>query len=172
MDGLWNAVGRNELLRQQDLIRHRLLRFNTSAAGALNEGDASSHGRDNPNTTLAVPPEGGPHFVMSPQTGDGRPTLGFEFCLCDPAQLGIPGGERATFAAGGVTITLWCLIGSTFGANGSAAVPIWASFAALASVQYNELYRSFDVNTTCVRFQVGPTGLTADGSVVLAFAEL
>lgn len=172
MDGLWNAVGRNELLRQKDLIRHRLLRFNTSAAGALNEGDASSHGRDNPNTTLAAPPEGGPHFVMSPLTPDNRPSLGFEFCICDPAQLGMPGGERATFAAGGVDVTVWCLIGSTFGANGSAGIPIWASFATLVGVQFNQLFRSFDVNSTVIRFQIGPTGLTADGSVIIAFSEL
>lgn len=172
MDGLWNAVGRNELLRQKDLIRHRLLRVNTGPAAGMNEGDASAYAQDNPNTTLATPPQGGPHFVMSPLTPDNRPTLGFEFCLCDPAQLGIPGGERATFAAGGVDITVWCLIGSTFGANGAAAVPIWASFDTMAGVQYNQLFRSFDVNTTCIRFQIGPTGLTLDGSVVIAFSEL
>jgi len=170
MDGLWSGVGQNEVLRQQDLTRHRLLRFNTSAIGFTSPEDASSHGSVDPN--LLVAPAGGPHFIMSPEAPSGQPTLGFEFCFCDPAQLGMPGAERAVPVAAGFDVVLWVLISNTFSANGSAGVPIWASFQTLVGVQVNQLFRSFDIDASCIRFQIVPASIAIAGSLIIAFAEL
>lgn len=174
-DGLWTGVGATEVLRQTKLTRHRLLAVNTSAAGvrAADGSDASSFASVNPNVgppgiTL---PDGGPHFVMSPQTPSGLPTAGFEWGICDSAVIHQDPAIRAQFAAGGVDVTCWVLIESTFMVNGGDN-PQWASFQTLPGVQPSQLFRSFDIDAGCLRFQIGPNGITVDGVVVMFFAEI
>lgn len=173
-DGLWTGVGSTEVLRQKHLTRHRLLAVNTSAAGAraADGSDASSFASVDPNTMGAAQlPDGGPHFVMSPEAPSGLPTAGFEWGICDSAVVRQDPGIRAQFAAGGVTVTVWELIGSTFFPNG-ADNPQWASFMPLPGVLPGQLFRSFDVDACALRFQIGPTGVTVDGVVIMFFSEL
>lgn len=168
-DGLYSGRGKSEKLQQLELTRHRLLTFNTDPAGSLNSCDASSYGSVDPNSP-AIPlasQEGGPHFVLSPETPDGRPTLGFEFCL---VQKGIPlGFNLAIPAAGGFDVTIWVMVGNTMLSDGS-AVPAWASLAPETGVALNTLYHCFDVNATVLRFQIG--NQTQFGSITVALAEL
>ena len=184
-DGLWTGVGDVEILRQKHLTRHRLLAINTSAAGAraADGTDASSYGSVDPNTMQppGVPfPNGGPHFIMSPETPSGNPTLGCEWGICDAAVMHQDPAIRAQFAAGGVTVTVWALIGSTFFPNGTDN-PQWASFQPLPGVQPGQLFRSFDVDASCLRFQIGNSdpvgpppfgGITVQGVVIMFFAEI
>lgn len=175
-DGLFTGQGRQEQLQQAELIRHRLLRINTSAEGYKNGQDSSSYASVNPNDlNLAVnysTPEGGPHFVMSPRTPDDSKTYGFEFAL---SRLGITGAEQVIPLVGGYTVTWWELLGTSFDPSG-AFQPIWASFASRTGVNDNELYHTFDVNATALRIQI--TNVQAvpaagiRGSILLFFSEL
>jgi len=173
-DGLWSGSGSIERLRQSELTRHRLLAVNTSAAGAraADGTDASSFASVDPNTMGAAQlPDGGPHFVMSPQTPSGNPTLGFEWGMCDAAVIHQDPAIRAQFAAGGVDVTVWVLIETTFFPNGIDN-PQWASFKTLTGAQPSQLFRSFDIDASALRFQIGPNGITVDGVVVMFFAEI
>jgi hypothetical protein len=173
-DGLWTGVGGSEVLRQTKLTRHRLLAVNTSAVGAraADGSDASSFASLSPNAMGAAQfPDGGPHFIMSPETPSGNPTLGFQWGICDSAVIHQDPAIRAQFAAGGVDVTVWVLVESTFFPNGGDN-PQWLSFQTLTGVQPGQLFRSFDVDASCLRFQIGPTGITVDGVVVMAFAEI
>jgi hypothetical protein len=174
-DGLWTGVGATEVLRQGPLTRHRLLAVNTSAAGAraADGSDASSYASVNPNVGppgIALP-DGGPHFVMSPEAPGGLPTHGFEWGFCDAAVIHQTPGIQAQFAAAGVDITVWVLIAATFFPNGGDN-PQWASFQTLVGAQPSQLFRSFDVDPSALRFQFAPAGITVDGVVVMFFSEL
>lgn len=172
MDGVWSA-GSREKLSQAAFTRHRLLTVNTS--GVREAEDASAFASSDPNTiapgTLTTPsngPQGGPHFIMSGNTSDGaKPTYGFEFCLCDPTQLGTT--TPAAPGVGGFDVTVWCLMENTQNAAGPAA-PIWGSLLPITGVAFNELFHSFDVNTAAIRFQFG--NILSDGSITIAMAEL
>lgn len=173
-DGLWTGVGSVERIHQAQLTRHRLLAINTSAAGAraADGTDASSFGSVDPNTLgLAQAPEGGPHFIMSPETPSGLPTTGFEWGICDPAVIHQDPAIRFQNAAGGIDVTVWVLIGTTFFPNGGDN-PQWASFQTLSGVLPSKLYRSFDIDASILRFQLGPTGITVDGVAVMFFSEI
>ncbi len=170
MDGLYSGKLKSEQIAQAALTRHRLLTFNTSPAGTLNTCDASSYGALDPNNGLGLIPadsqEGGPHFILSPQTPDTRPTLGFEFCLLT---AGITPLSAAVAAPGGFQVTVWAMIGATQYSDGSGP-PAWASFTPQAGINLNELYHSFDVNATVLRFQIG--NIATHGSITVAFCEL
>lgn len=171
-DGLYRGNRKSETFQQAELIRHRLLTFNTDPAGILNPRDASSYGSLDPNNGLGLIPadsqEGGPHFTLSPITTDGRPTLGFEFSLLTVG-MDIGTGPICVPAAGGFDVTVWVMIGNTQLSDGS-AIPAWASMATVGGVQLNELYHSFDINTSSLRFQIG--NIATFGSIMVAFAEL
>ena len=155
-------------------MRHRLLTVNTSAAGAraADGSDASSFASVDPNTLGAAQlPDGGPHFVMSPEAPSGLPTAGFQWGICQAAVVHQDPAIRAQFAAGGVDVTVWVLIESTFSPNGGDN-PQWFSFQPLVGVQPGQLFRSFDIDAGCLRFQIGPNGITVDGTVMMAFTEL
>lgn len=172
MDGLFSGKKKSEPIAQAALTRHRLLCVNTSATGVLNDRDQSSYASLDPNDPLGlIPddgPEGGPHFTMSPETPDGRPALGFEFCLWQKG-MDISLGPLAVAAPGGFDVTVWAMIGNTQLSDGS-MTPVWASFATLTGVGLNELYHSFDVNCTVLRFQFG--NIAVSGSIAIAFSEL
>jgi hypothetical protein len=170
MDGLYRGKGKSEPIQQAQLTRHRLLTVNTNPAGTLFPRDASGYASVDPNSGLipVASQEGGPHFVLSPQTTDGRPTLGFEFCLLTTG-MSLVDGLIAVAAPGGFDVTVWAMIGSTQLSDGS-AVPAWSSFSTLTGVGLNELFHSFDVNTCVLRFQIG--NIATFGSITIAFAEL
>lgn len=175
-DGLFTGQGRQEQLQQAELIRHRFLTINISAEGWMNSRDSSSYASVDPNLlNLAVgyaPPQGGPHFVMSPRTPDDSKSYGFEFAL---SRLGISAPDQAIPLAGGYTVTWWELLGTSFDPAG-VFQPIWASFASRTGVNDNELYHTFDVNATALRIQI--TNVTAvpaagfGGSIMVFFSEL
>jgi len=171
-DGLWNAATALEPYRQAKIVRHKALRINLDPAGALNDQDQSSFGSVDPNLITPVSDarglEGGPHFVLSPETPDGRPTLGFEWCLLfhDDAD----GSTEAD--TGGFTVTVWSLISATFSADGLVA-PQWASFEPLIGVEFQELYHTFDTNACALRFQIENfAGLAPDTSISIYLCEL
>lgn len=171
MDGLWNGQGSSESLQQAELIRHRLLCVNVSNTGFQNDRDASSFASVDPNTIATnQAPQGGPHFIMSPETSDGSKSYGFEFAL---SITGIVGADQVVVLAGGFTVTWWELIGNTEASDGN-FIPIWVSFASVTGINAGELYHSFDVNVTALRCQITnvtqPAG--SGGSVIIIFAEL
>lgn len=152
-EGIWNAATALEPYRQARILRHRQLRFNLDPAGALNARDASSYGSVAPSSILPVSDtrglEGGPHYVLSPETSDGRPTLGFEWCLLFHNDA----GDSALPGPGGFTVTVWSLIDATMTVNGLVA-PQWAAFETLTGVGFRELYSTFDTNACAIRFQI------------------
>ena len=46
----------------------------------------------------------------------------------------------------------------------------WSAFLPQTGVQVNQKFRSFDVNASVVRFQIG--NIAVDGSIQISFAEL
>ena len=161
MDGLWKSGDPNriESFDQANFNRFKLLRVNTDAPGA---DDASGFAAQNPTTVpLNVNVNGAPHFLMSPETGDGRPTLGFQVGLVDI------GAGSAVAAAGGFTLTTWVLVEV---AMQQTIAKKWLSFDDTTGVAYNELYSSFDINTSAIRFQI--SNIDTHGSVVICMAEL
>lgn len=174
MDGLWAGAGSSEPTQQADFIRHRLLMVNVSNIGLQNPQDVSSYASVDPNAMAAAlnwaPPQGGPHFVMSPETPDSSKSYGFEFSLTLNSIVGV---DQLIPLAGGLTITWWELLGNTQTTDGS-VIPAWASFLPRTGVGFNELYHSFDVNACALRLQITnvtqPVG--SGGSVIIAFSEL
>lgn len=165
MDGLWNSTRASEKLYQKNLTRHRILTVNTSPAGVVNELDASSYASVAPNSGAIPFPEGGPHFHLSPETPDGRPTLGFELTLGTSFPLAL----SANFAGAGFDVTVWVLIANTTQPQGL-FLPKWASFATQTGVQFDQLFHTFDVNATAIRIQIA--NVAVQGSVVIQMAEL
>lgn len=181
MDGLYHGTVAAESLQQAALTRHRLLQVNcgTRTNVAWNTGDASGLASVDPNAITAgtintASPrgiEGGPHFILGGDTPDGSKTYGFEFCVFTN---GITAGEQAAPGASGYDVTVWVLISNTQAVNGL-ATPVWASFLTLTGVGRRELYHSFDVNATCIRFQFGDLALDPtlnSRSLIIALAEL
>lgn len=176
-DGLWN-VGANDIastqqgmesIRRAGFVRHRLLQVNLSNAGTLFTGDASSWASQDPNTLVNLNQEGGPHFDFSPETPDGSHTFGFEWTLFNNG-IQTPAVPDAT----GFIVTIWELIGNAQSGS-TISSPIWASFLPRTNVNYRELYHSFDVNATAIRFQitnVSGVGPGLESSIGIAFAEL
>jgi hypothetical protein len=174
MDGLWNAASSQEPTRQAGLVRHRILTFNLDPGGALNDFDASSYGSVDPNsitpTSSSRGLEGGPHFVLSPQSPDGRPTLGFEWALTN---LGLS-GFAATPGEDGFTVTIWVMLGVSMSPDGTDR-PDWAAFEPITGVDYRQMYHSFDTNASVIRFQISNYAEPVEpneNSVGIAFAEL
>ena len=164
-DGLWRSGASIESFRQSGLVRERILTVNTGAV--LNSIDASGFAKESP---IAPPvgaeaPNMGHHFVMSPETSDGRPTLGFQFSLLNVL---IPGGQRAVAAAGDFTVTIWLLEVNSM--IQTVTRGDWSAFLPQTGVQVNQKFRSFDVNASVVRFQIG--NIAVDGSIQISFAEL
>jgi hypothetical protein len=171
-DGIWNAATALEPYRQARIVRHKPLRINLDPAGALNDEDQSSYGSVAPSSLIPVSSdrglEGGPHFVLSPETPDGRPTLGFEWCLLFHNDA--TGSTLAT--APGFTVTIWSLISATFTVNGLTS-PQWASFEPLTGVNFRELYHTFDTNACAIRFQIeNYAGAAPDTSISIYLCEL
>lgn len=183
MDGLYHGSGSTEALQQAALTRHRILRVNCGQdlTAGWNDGDASGMASMDPNaiplgSTNAVTPkgiEGGPHFILGGETPDGSHTYGFEWCVFTN---GIAGGDLAAPDSGGYEVTVWVLIANTQCPQGGLnPIPVWASFLTLTGVDRRELYHSFDVNATCIRFQFGNLALdptTNNRSLIMALAEL
>lgn len=173
-DGLWTGAGNSEPTQQADFIRHRLLCVNVSNIGFQNPVDASSYASVDPNAMFTAlnwaPPQGGPHFIMSPEAPDSSKSYGFEFSLIVNI---VPAIQALTPLAGGLTVTWWELLGNTQTTDGL-FIPAWASFAPRTGVNFNELYHSFDVNACALRLQI--TNVTQPvvdgGSVIIAFSEL
>lgn len=181
MRGIWSGSESSEKI-EQNLTRHKLLTVNCGQdlTQGWNPCDSSGLASLDPNNIASAThnqvtdmgPEGGPHFVMSPQTSDGSPhSYGFEFCLF---VSGIPNNQQADDAGGGWTVTIWELITPTQ-TFASQVAPIWASFQSVTGVFSHELYHSFDCNATAIRFQIGnleEDPLTNNLSLIIAFAEL
>jgi hypothetical protein len=179
MDGIWSGTLSSENLRQLELTRHRLLVVAAGSNLLLGWPADAASGMANLNPNLISPdthntvtdkgPEGGPHFVMSGETPDGVHTYGFEFVLFTDNMV-----APLVATAPGFNVTIWVLVSNTqdpFGFN----TPVWGSFATLTAVNLNEIYHSFDVNATALRFQI--TNGTLDPTLVntsigIAFAEL
>ncbi len=160
MDGNWSTGNpdRQEIIQQPKFNRMKILRVNTIAAVA--DQDASGFVALDPNVApLSVNVSGGPHFILSPDTNDSRPTLGYEFGL-----IAIPGG--ATFLGAGFTVTAWRLVTTTMQ---EVIAKNWLSFEP-ETVAFNELFHSFDSNTFALRFQIA--NVDVDGPLLIAFAEL
>ncbi len=161
-DGLWNSGLGRESTQQAELSRHRLLRINLSAT--LFPGDASGLGQQSPNASTE---DMGPHFVLSAVTPDNSHCYGFEFCL-------FAVGPTSTFATAPFEVTIWALIGTSVIQNSvGSGLPVWAAMAT-ATVGYNELFHSFDVNACAIRFQIEDSAedQAASRSVIIALSEL
>ena len=181
MRGVWNGSESSEKIEQDGITRHKLLIVNcgTDLTQPWNPCDSSGMASADPNTILSAShndvtdmgPEGGPHFVMSPQSPDNSHTYGFEFFLF---RSGIPTGQEALYASGGFTVTIWALV-SASQTVGSFVVPMWCAFQPLTGIFYQELYHSFDCNATALRFQIGNLDedpATNNLSIGIGFAEL
>jgi hypothetical protein len=167
MDGLWSTGNpdRREVIQQAKFNRFRLLRVNTAAAGASEM--SGSAGLDPTVAPLSTDVNGGPHFILAPETGDGQLTQGFEFGLISPTDPPGGGATGATPGAGGFTITIWRLVDTTQ----QAGVPKqWLAMQPITGGDYKQLFRSFDMNTGAIRFQIGNVAIA--GAVILAIAEL
>lgn len=169
MDGLFNAAtAQKESTVQSSISKHRILRFNLSTTGLKNAADASSYGASDPTgLTPNALPEGGPHFILSPTTPDNSHTYGFEVAFS------IAGIDPDQAAATTLTITPWILIGT--GAQGvGAGRAFWAAMATITGASVDELYHSFDVNASAIRFQVddGNVETGTSRSIICAFCEL
>lgn len=178
MDGLWSAQLGTETYNQAEISRHRLLTVNVAIGGGMNARDQSSYAGLNPGSAAFTIPEGGPHFIMSPRAPEDSKSYGFEFCL-----LTVGGAESLkSFTApnndtGPFDITWWELIGVSMSPSTIiAATAQWASFQIKTGVNTNELYHTFDVNATMLRFQLGnfvaPAASGLGGSIMVAFCEL
>lgn len=171
-DGLWPTGTALDPYRQARIVRHKALRINLDSGGALNDEDQSSYGSVAPSSFIPVSDarglEGGPHFILSPETPDGRPTLGFEWCL-----LFHNDAQGSTLAGvGGFTVTIWSLISATFAVDGL-TVPQWAAFEPLTGVGFRELYHTFDTNACALRFQIeNYAGVAPDTSISIYLCEL
>lgn len=196
MFGLYNGSQASESIRQIGLTRHQILQVNCGSdlTHAWRVGDCSGMASVNPNVITAgsvnaVTPkgiEGGPHFVMSPETPDGAHTYGLEFCLIDNTGAALshrPIASNATSpGTGGYSVTLWCLIAETQSPkpNASLSIPFWACLQTVTGVNNDanfspELYHTFDINSQAIRFQIGniandPT--TNNESIIIVMAEL
>jgi len=179
-DGIWSGTPAGENPQQAGLTRHRILRVDVGSdlTTAWNEGDSSGLAGLDPNTIPANThniitdrgPEGGPHFVMSKDTPDGSHSYGFEFVIF---LEGITVPQQAIADVGGYSITTWVLVANTQSIRGT-FTPVWAAFETRTGVNVREVYHTFDVNATMVRFQVEnvAAGDTTQLSVNFAFAEL
>jgi hypothetical protein len=171
-DGIWNAGQNKEKTIQVRKDGHRALRVNLSSTGLENPGDASTYASVDPNSGPGTPSlDMGPHFILSPETPDESHTYGFEFVLVTSV---FPAAERITIPGGGLTVTIWELIGNSLVADTAAPInPTWAKFDPLTGVQEFELYHSFDVNACALRFQIsGSSDDAAGGSVMIYMREL
>jgi hypothetical protein len=171
MDGLWSTGNdRREVIQQAKFNRFRLLRVNTAAKGASDM--SGSAGLDPTVAPLATTPgaEGGPHFILAPETGDGQLTQGFEFGLISPSDPPAGAATGATPGAGGFTITIWRLVDTAQQAGISTLSKSWLAMQPLTGADYKQLFRSFDMNTGAIRFQIGNVAIA--GAIVLAFCEL
>lgn len=166
-DGLWPGGRALDIFQQGGMIRERVLTVYTGVAPPLGVFDfpASGHAKESPMAPPAGvgPPDMGPHFVMSPETTDGRPALGFQFALLNSH---IFAGVRATPGAGGFSVTPWILVANAM----TVQSPEWVAMATIAGVGVNQLFSSFDINASAVRFQIG--NVAVDGAVQIMFAEL
>lgn len=175
MDGLWSSQGNSETLNQAELVRHRILTFNISL-GFRNARDQSSFGSINPQTGLLPTdfPEGGPHFIMSPRAPEDSKSYGFEFTFLTLNSPDFMVSATGGLRTGPFSITVWEMIGNTQ-INGGVFQPQWASLLPV-TVNCNELFHSFDVDATALRFQVGgaviPIATAVAGSTMVAFSEL
>lgn len=174
-DGLWNARGSGanasgvESIRQASLSRHKLLTVCLSTVGTKGPLDSSSYASVNPNTILSnTNNEGGPHFILSPETPCGTKTVGFEWTLFASGLFSVE--TAATPGVGGFTVTIWELIANTQIGDIS-FMPIWASFEPKTTVGLQELYHSFDVNASAIRFQV-ENAVDLESSLTIALCEL
>ena len=167
MDGKWNSGLGREANRQTELMRHRFLRVGLSSTGLVLAGDASGYAGTAP---ASVPnDDGGPHVVMSPRTPDESKTYGIEFCLTGTL---VASTQRGTAP---FDVTVWELIGNSIVTDANAPfIPIWASLLPVSGVAFNELYHTFDINATMLRFQIDDAAAdqTVARSVVIAYAEL
>jgi hypothetical protein len=176
MDGLVNTQsGPFQEYRQSRIMREKWLRVNTGTVPPFDPGDASGFASADPTTLIA--PNNGPHFILSPETPDGRPTLGFAFTFVQNAAsflpfstANVPNPGTASF-----TVTVWRLLGNLQfpqPQNVANLLP-YTAFAPLTGVLYNQEFVTFDVNPCAIRFQIEPVGVGAvNGSVVIAVTEL
>jgi hypothetical protein len=173
--GVWNNGPDSERVDQPH-TRHKFLIVNTGAAGAggvpVNAIDQSSIASSTPPTATVFNPraggfDGGPHFIMSPRTPDGYPTLGFCFGLFGAP--GVPVASQATALAGGFTVTPWVLIDTISGQPGL-MVSTWMAMEPTTGVLLNQLFSSFDINASAIRFQI--TNVNVNGSLGIIFCEL
>lgn len=169
-DGFWSGGVNQEKTSQVRKDAHRPLRVNVSSLGNLNAGDASSYASENPNSSTGFI-QGGPHYMLSPETPDESHTYGFEFLLVTSC---FPPAERIGVPVGGVDVTVWQLIGnSQFNDPAAPVIPVWGSFEPLTGVQMTELYHSFDCNACAIRFQIsGTSDDVVGGSVMIYMREL
>jgi hypothetical protein len=175
VNGLWN-YGLNVENVDQPHSRHKCIVVNTGGL-PFNPQDVSGFMSTAPGVgfpAVASPRvpgafEGGPHFIMSPTTPDGRPTLGFEFGLFGSPAM--PVVSQATPIPAGFTIIPWVLVDTLYtgpGLNPS----FWMAMAPVTGVFVNQLFSSFDINSSAIRFQVDPATIAAPGSLGIAFCEL
>ncbi len=180
--GIWEGSTSIEDLDQSRLTRHDILCVSLGQNLAAGWGAASS-GLASLDPNSIVPkthnavtdrgPEGGPHFVMSGDTPDQAHTFGFEFALFTD---GLSAGSASAPGVGGYTVTVWALISNTFFASASTpTTPVWAQFLTRTGVGVRQLWHSFDVNATCIRFQITNAAenvVTTNKLINIAFAEL
>jgi hypothetical protein len=181
-DGRFNAANASESIQQAGLSRHRLLTVELGTGQVTNPPPAavaSYRAFQNPNLipepNAANPnPTGGPHFVMSAETPDNAHTFGMEFAIINSNNFSVAAPVLATPLTGGFTVTVWCLITVTQDPAG-VGVPVWASLLPQTGVQFNELYRTFDINAQAIRFQIengSSSGGANTGAVTIAMCEL
>lgn len=165
-DGLWRSGVSLESFKQAGLIRERILTVNTGPPPG-NPEDASFFAKESP---IAPPvgaeaPHMGPHFVMSANASDGRPSVGFEFSLLN---LLIPGPKRATPLAGNFSVTVWRLVVNAMIKTVTRAD--WVQFQTRTGVGLNQVFSTFQVNAVALRFQIH--NIDVDGSIQIMFAEI
>lgn len=76
-----------------------------------------------------------PHIRLAAKAPNGLPTTGFIFSMVDVSN-GVGGGPIVATAPG-FTVQIWLL---------NPVAQRWQSFAAKTSVNYDELYQSYDVD--------------------------
>lgn len=104
-----------------------------------------------------------PHYTLSPEGPLGQ-TLGFALGLSSPndATTGTHDQPAAVAAAGGFTVTVWVLnpIGNC-----------WFSMPTV-SINYRELWETWDVGPCGLYFQVGAASVATPGTIYFHVMEL
>ena len=168
-DGLYPTNTCLEPLHNAETMRERMIVVNTNAPTARDvSGFANFAPGPFQGSPGSAPPLTGPHFVLSPVTPDNQRTTGFEWMLTDYGVEGAATIDQVT----GAEVQIWKYFPNTSAYYHPSQPGLFGQMALTTGVQFNQLFRSFDVNACAIYFQFGGNGFLTPGSVGILMTEL